>query len=77
MPTKWLQERPNGSENDLGIPPLRAFSGFARASRAMRERKNSEMMMWGEEPYLTERVHKAVLQKSTPAQIRQLILYHY
>jgi hypothetical protein len=28
-------------------------------------------------PYLTESVHKVVLQKSIPAQIRQLIICHY
>jgi hypothetical protein len=28
------------------------------------------------EPYLTESVHKVVLKKSIPAQIRQLILYN-
>ena len=27
MPTKWLQERTNGSKNEPGIPPLRAFCG--------------------------------------------------
>ena len=27
MPTKWLQERPYGSKNDLGMPPRRAFCG--------------------------------------------------
>ena len=27
MPTKRLQERPNGSKNDLGMPPRRAFCG--------------------------------------------------
>ena len=27
-PTKWLQERPNGSKNDLGMPPRRAFCGY-------------------------------------------------
>ena len=27
--------------------------------------------------YLTDSVHKVVLEKSIPAQIRQLILYHY
>ena len=29
------------------------------------------------EAYLTESVYEVVLQKSIPAQIRQLILYHY
>ena len=27
MPTKWLQERANGSKNEHGIPPPRAFCG--------------------------------------------------
>jgi hypothetical protein len=27
MPTAWLQERPNGSKNDPGKPPRRAFCG--------------------------------------------------
>ena len=29
MPTKWLQERGDGSKNEDGIPPLRAFCGGA------------------------------------------------
>ena len=28
MPTKWLQERPNGPKNDPGMPPRRAFCGI-------------------------------------------------
>ena len=31
----------------------------------------------GEEPYLTSSVDKVVLQKSTPPQMRQLILHYY
>ena len=27
MPTKWLQERANGSKNEHGMPPRRAFCG--------------------------------------------------
>ena len=30
MPTKWLQERPNGSKNDPGMPHRRASRGLAR-----------------------------------------------
>ena len=29
-PPKWLQDRANGSKNALGIPPQRAFCGFAQ-----------------------------------------------
>jgi hypothetical protein len=29
------------------------------------------------QPYLTEMVYKVVSQKQIPAQIRQLIIYHY
>ena len=28
MPTKWLQERANGSKNEHGMPPRRAFCGI-------------------------------------------------
>jgi hypothetical protein len=28
MPTKWLQERQDGSKNDVGITPRIAFSGW-------------------------------------------------
>ena len=31
MPTKWLQERVNGSKNGSGIPPHRAFCGYVGA----------------------------------------------
>ena len=30
MPTKWLQERAKGSKNGHGMPPHRAFFGWAR-----------------------------------------------
>ena len=32
MPTKWLQERTNGSKNEHGIPPHRGLRGFWRSS---------------------------------------------
>ena len=30
MPTKWLQERHNGSKNDTGMPPRRASRGASQ-----------------------------------------------
>jgi hypothetical protein len=40
MPTKWLQDRTNGSKTAPGIPPHRAFCGDTR-SRGARCRANS------------------------------------
>ena len=38
MPTKWLQERTNGSKNEHGIPPHRVLCGeFAPGKYALRE----------------------------------------
>ena len=31
MPTKWLQERTNGSKNEHGIPPHRALCGSSQS----------------------------------------------
>ena len=49
MPTKWLQERPNGSKNDLGIPPLRAFCGAReRVARFLSGRvRTAPRSFWG------------------------------
>jgi hypothetical protein len=37
MPTKWLQERQDGSKNDVGITPRRAFSGHERGIERWQE----------------------------------------
>ena len=35
MPIKWLQERPNGSKNDLRMPPRRALCGPSQREPAV------------------------------------------
>ena len=46
-----------------------------RAVREVREVRDVERVPLNEQPYLTESVHTVVLQKSFPAQIRQIVLY--
>ena len=62
MPTKWLQERHNGSKNDTGMPPRRASRGDTRGWVAFRPEASLDLRGKGLQGWELARLYSGYLR---------------